>query len=250
MSRTPGRYGRKPRDTSRPAVTLENYLTGPLPAAPQVVDRASKVATWPVDLNSELGDCTIAAAAHEIQAWTAYAGTEETLPDSALLAAYEAVSGYVPGDPSTDQGAQVQDVLAYWRATGIGGNRLDSYAAIGDPANLPLLKSCLWIFGTVYLGINCPESAEQQFSDGVPWTVVPGSPIAGGHAIPLQRWDDGHVGSMEIVTWGALQRMTLAFARTYISEAWVPVSASWIDASEETITGLNLAELRADLAEL
>lgn len=246
--RKAGRYGRRPRDTSRWAPVLEHYLTGHLPAPPQVVDRASKVAAWPVDLNDQLGCCTIATASHEIQAWTAYARTQVILPDDAILSAYEAVGGYVPGDPSTDNGCQVQDVLAYWHSAGIGGHRIGAYAALGNPANLPLLKACLYTFGSVYLGLNLPASAEDQFASGVPWSVVPGSPLAGGHAVPLQRWDDSRAGPVEVVTWGQLQRMTLAFARTYLEEAWVIISQDWIEANGKTVTGLNLAELQADLA--
>ena len=158
------------------------------------------------------------------------------------------VGGYVPGDPSTDNGCEIQDILAYWQRTGVGGHKIAAYAALGDCTNLMLMKQCLQIFGTVYLGINCPESAESQFSAGEVWTVVPGSPIAGGHAIPLQRWDNAPLGDLEVVTWGALQRMTMAFATEYVEEAWVPVSTDWITANDVTITGLDLAQLEADLA--
>ena len=246
--RVPGKYGRKPRDTTRWAPTLEHYLTAELPPAPVIVDRASKVTSWPMYLNDSLGDCTCATVGHEIEAWTAYATAEVTLPQDDILALYEAVGGYVPGDPSTDNGCEIQDILAYWQRTGVGGHKIAAYAALGDCTNLMLMKQCLQIFGTVYLGINCPESAESQFSAGEVWTVVPGSPIAGGHAIPLQRWDNAPLGDLEVVTWGALQRMTMAFATEYVEEAWVPVSTDWITANDVTITGLNLAQLEADLA--
>jgi hypothetical protein len=257
--RVPGKYGRKPRDTTRWAPTLEHYLTAELPPAPVIVDRASKVSQWPMYLNGPdpsnppdipdgVGDCTCATVGHEIEAWTAYASAEVTLAQADILALYEAVGGYVPGDPATDNGCEIQDVLAYWRSTGVGGHKIAAYAALGDPANLALMKQCLQTFGTVYLGINCPQSAESQFSAGEVWSVVPGSPNAGGHAIPLQRWDDAPLGDMEIVTWGSLQRMTLEFATTYIEEAWVPVSADWLTARGDTITGIDLAQLESDLS--
>lgn len=246
--RTPGKYGRRPRDTTRWAPTLEHYLTAELPAAPPIVDRATKVSQWPMYLNDQLGDCTCATVGHEIEAWTAYASAEVSLADSDILALYEAVGGYVPGDPSTDNGCEIQDVLAYWQRTGVAGHKIAAYAALGDCTNLTLMKQCLQTFGTVYLGINCPQSAETQFSAGEVWTVVPGSPNAGGHAIPLQRWDEARLGDLEVVTWGSLQRMTMAFAAEYVEEAWVPVSADWVTANGDTITGFNLAQLEADLA--
>jgi hypothetical protein len=193
-------------------------------------------------------NCTCATVGHEIEAWTAYASAEVTLAQDDILALYEAVGGYVPGDPSTDNGCEIQDVLAYWQRTGVGGHKIAAYAALGDCTNLALMKECLQTFGTVYLGINCPQSAETQFSAGEVWTVVPGSPNAGGHAIPLQRWDNAALGDLEVVTWGSLQRMTMAFAAEYVEEAWVPVSADWLTASGDTVTGFNLAQLEADLA--
>jgi hypothetical protein len=246
--RVPGKYGRKSRDFAKWAPTLEHYLTAELPPAPLIVDRASKVASWPMYLNDQLGDCTCATVGHEIQAWTAYATAEVTLAQDDILALYEAVGGYVPGDPSTDNGCEIADVLAYWQKTGAGGHKISAYAALGDCSNLTLMKQCLNVFGTVYLGINVPRSAEDQFSAGEVWTVVAGSPIVGGHAIPLQRIDNAPLGDLEVVTWGALQRMTREFAQTYTEEAWVPVSADWLTANGSTIEGFDLAQLETDLA--
>lgn len=194
-------------------------------------------------LNDQIGDCTIATAAHEVEAWTAYSSTEASMSDASVLSAYKAISGY-NGNPDTDQGANVVDVLKYWQRTGIGGHKIVAWAALNS-LNLTLLKKVLNVFGTVYIGINCPQSAEDQFQDDVPWTYQPGSPIVGGHAIPIQRWDN-HIGSIQVVTWGALQRMTLSFAQHYIEEAYVVISQDWITANGDTILGLSLADLIAD----
>lgn len=240
-----GKFGRKPYDYNKPTVHLENYLTGSLPPAPKVIDRATKVKTWPMYLNDKIGDCTIAAAGHEIEAWTAYANVENLITNTSVLSVYEQISGYNPDDPSTDTGCEVTDVLKYWQKTGIGGHKIAAWAEI-DAGNITLMKQVLNVFGSVYLGINFPASADDQFNAGKPWSYVAGSPIEGGHAIPIQRWDDGHVGSIEVVTWGVLQRMTLGFARHYVEEAYVVVSQDWITANGDSIEGLSLPELIAD----
>lgn len=251
------KYGRLPRDTDRPALTLENYLTGAgLPPAPLIVDRASKVSSWPMYMNGPdpanppaspdgIGDCTCAAAGHMVQAWTAFAGTEHTIGDPGVLKAYEAVSGYDPVTGANDNGAQMQDVLAYWKKTGIGGHKVAGYAAMGDPTDLNLMRQVLNTFGTVYIGINCPASAQTQF--GQIWEWEPNSPIEGGHAIPLQQVVTDQDGIWHVVTWGALQKATIAFMEHYVEEAWAPVSQDWIDANGTTIEGLDLTQLLSDM---
>lgn len=240
------KLGRLPRDTTRPALTLENYLTGPgLPPAPLIVDRASKVSSWPMYSNDRIGDCTCAAAGHIIQGWTAYAGTESTVSNSAVLKGYEAVSGYNPVTGANDNGAQLQDVCKYWEQTGFAGHKLAGYAAFGDPTDLYLMRQVLNTFGTVYVGINCPESAQEQF--GQVWEWEPNSPIEGGHAICLQQVVTDQIGINHFVTWGALQKATNAFVEHYVEEAWCVVSQDWIGANGTTIEGLDLTQLLSDM---
>lgn len=239
---------------THPRLTAEDYLiTSSLPNLRGVtVDWCSQVSDWPMYLNDSIGDCTFAAAGHAIQAMTAYASSEVTLPSSAILSGYEAVGGYVPGDPSTDNGANMQDVCRYWQQTGIGGHKISAFAEVKNCKDVYVLKQVLDLFGTVYVGINCPQSALDQFNAGEVWSYVPGSPIAGGHAIVLQRqYPAGHsVGVMDIITWGAVHPMTFKFAEEYIEEAWAVVSPDWMTAKGVSPEGLNLEQLQADFSAL
>lgn len=252
MERQHGKFGRnKPySEEERPRLHLEDYLdTTTLPNLSGItVDWASKVPSWPMFLNDQIGDCTCAAAGHIIEAQTAYASTEFSISDDDVLTAYSAITGYVPGDPSTDTGAAVQDVLQYWHDAGIGGHSIGAFAAITNFTNVWLLRQALDIFGTVYLGINCPESALEQFRAGEVWSYVPSSPIAGGHAICLQRqYPVGHTyGVMDVITWGQIHPMTFNFVRNYVEEAWVVISPDWIKANGTAPNNLNLAAIEAD----
>lgn len=240
------KFGRNPRDFSKPALRLEDYVTASgLPAAPLCVDRASKVTSWPMYGNDSIGDCTIAAAGHMIQGWSAYANTEATIAQPDVITAYSAVSGYDPATGANDNGAQMSDVCAYWKNTGIGGHKIAGYAALGDPTDLTLLRQVLNTFGTVYVGINCPQSAQQEF--GQIWEYDPASPIAGGHAISLQQTVTGQNGIFHFTTWGALQKATIAFVEHYVEEAWCVVSNDWITANGTSVEGLNLTQLLADM---
>lgn len=239
MAHAYGKLDPHPEDT-HPRVYLRDHMTPVQP--PAVVDWASHILSWPMYLNNSLSDCTCAALGHSLEAWSTYAqGTTLTVPDSDVLDLYERM-GYRPGYPDTDRGAVEQDVLEEVRKNGIGGHRILAYAQV-DHKNLSEMKQALDIFGTVYLGFQVPQSAEDQFGQGEPWTVVDGSPVIGGHAINLQKWDTAY---MYPVTWGKLQPMDEKFWMTYGDEAWVIVTEDWLNAQGMTPTGLNLESLLAE----
>ena len=231
---------------THPRVKLASHLDmATLPPTPAVVDYASRVRSWPMYLNDRIGDCTCAGIAHSIQAWTAYGKRLVTLPNSAVLALYEAM-GYVPGDPSTDNGAVEQDVLAYVQKHGIGRHKILAYAQV-DHTNPDEMKTALNLFGSVYLGAQMPQSAMDQTNAGEPWTPVPGSPIEGGHCFVAQRWDTAAV-PMTVVTWGQLQRVSLDWWADNGLEAWVIITKDFFSASGVSGSGVNLATLGDDFS--
>jgi hypothetical protein len=268
------KLGRLPRDTSRWAPTLEDYLrtaprggtAGLLPVSDsEDVNLATKVTDIPMYMNGPdpgnppaspdgIGDCTIAGMAHAFTAMAVYAGKPQPLfSDAAILAAYCAVSGYDPATGADDNGAQMQDVLAYMRTAGMPDttgkvHKVIAYAALGNPADLLLLSECLATWGSVYTGINCPQSAEDQFGNG-PWLYEPDSPIIGGHAISLHRRRPyGSVtGVWDFSTWGALQPVTDPFIGHLAEEAWIFCTQDWIEASGETCDGVALSQLISDM---
>ena len=233
-----------PEDT-HPRVKLANHMTASLPPTPAVVDYASKVRSWPLYMNDQIGDCTAAGIAHSVQAWTAYSKGLVTLPNSAVLGLYEAF-GYVPGHPDTDRGAVEQDVLKYVQQNGVGGHKILAYAQV-DHKNPDEMKTALNLFGSLYLGANIPQSAMDQTGSGQPWSVVTGSPIDGGHCFVAQRWDTSP-NPMQVVTWGQLQRVSVEWWLDYGLEAWVMISADWFNASGMSGSGIAMPELGDDFA--
>ena len=197
------KLGRRPPDYRKPRLWLEDYAIGALPTPVYPLDRAVGT-SWPMYLNDTLGDCTIAGLGHMVGAWSKIIhGTagEVLFTNDVIEAVYSAVGGYVPGDPNTDNGCVMSDVLAYWQSTGVSGHKISAYAQLSDTSEASL-NWALKNFGSVYLGINCPQSAQQQFGNA-PWTYVKGSPIAGGHCITLQS--NASAGVYGFTTWGALQ---------------------------------------------
>lgn len=231
---------------THPRVKLANHMSlSNLPPTPAVVDYASKVRVWPGYMNEQIGDCTAAGIAHSIQAWTAYTGRPVTLPNSAVLALYEAF-GFIPGDPATDNGAVEQDVLHYVMQNGVGGHKILAYAQV-DHTNPEAMKTALNLFGSLYLGANMPQSAMEQTGSGQPWTVETGSPIEGGHCFVAQRWDTA-AAPMQVVTWGQMQRVSLEWWLDYGLEAWVMISQDWFLANGQSVSGVELPELGDEFA--
>lgn len=262
MPRQAGKYGRRRPDPGRRRLTLEKYLDPRtalsrrgLPPVPltQDVDRASAVQSWPMYLNDQLGDCTIAAIGHMYGAWTTYAAGHEALfSDDAIQSVYSRVGGYVPGDPNTDQGCVMQDVLADQQSNGIADqagklHQVAGYAAFGNPADEVLLGQVLDVFGTVYVGINVQQQMETEFSEQQPWTWDPNGESIGGHAICLQRRLGSGNAPLEYVTWGALQPATVGFQAGAAEEAWAVVTQDWLQANGTTVEGLDLQQLLADM---
>lgn len=246
----PYRNGRLAPDYRQSRLWLEDYQdASSLPVFKPLVDYCSQVSSWPMYLNDELGDCTFAGLGHAEGAWTKYTtGTELILPDAAMLDGYEAVGKYVPGNPGTDNGCVMSNVLAYAASTGLpSGTKILSYAQMKDTHELKL-NVALQLFGSVYLGVNLPKSAEDQFSANQVWSYVKGSPIVGGHCIVLQKFENNSNGDYTVITWGQAQRVTLEWMRTYLEEAWVILSPQWLNAQGNTITGVNVQQLQADMA--
>jgi hypothetical protein len=251
LNRVAGEYGRnKPHPSAtHPRVMLEDHVEfNKLPSAPSLIDWCSKVKSWPLYLNDQLGDCTCAEVGHAIQAFTAYSGTEIDIPESAVLSLYEYM-GYAPGNPSTDNGAVIQDVLKAMTTVGCGGHTYKVFARLSDIHNMGRVYQALDLFGSVYLGINCPDSAASQFKSHQTWTYVPGSSVEGGHAIALQRKNEDE--TLDVITWGAVQRMDQSFWDNYVEEAWVVITEDWFNQkSQDTPTGLNLNSLMEDFSSL
>lgn len=105
MSAIPGKLGKLPAAHDPRTLQFGNYAAA-LPAPPPARSWfVHQIPDYGVMLNDTLSDCVPAATGHAVQIWTSDAtGVMATVPDSAILAAYSLMGGYVPGNPATDQG--------------------------------------------------------------------------------------------------------------------------------------------------
>ena len=100
------KLGRLPKQEDPGTLKLETYLTPALAPSPAATDWTTKVQSWPMFENDTVGDCTCAAAGHDIEAWTITAtGVEAQLTNQQVIAAYSAITGYDPATGANDNGA-------------------------------------------------------------------------------------------------------------------------------------------------
>lgn len=205
------------------------------------------VETWPMYGNNELGDCVFACAGHMLQNWSAHGGKEIRATNEDILAVYEAVGGYKPGDPSTDNGAVITEFLTWWQKHPIAGKTISGWASV-NPKDLDQVKQAIYVFGGIDIGIQVPQSAMDQFQAGENWEVSDDPTIIGGHSICVFGY--GAQGCA-CITWGKIQYMSWEFFQTYCDEAYAIVSPDFIEsATKKTEFGLDLAALERDLKEI
>lgn len=191
-----------------------------LPTPPAVFGRYSEVSDWGMLANDQYGDCVWAGAAHEHMLWTKVSGLPEAqFNDVDCLSDYSAVAGFAFSADS-DTGTDVSDAAAYRRKTGVldaAGQRHLVTAYMGlTPGDFDEMLQAVYLFGSVGVGINFPNSAGDQFDRGQPWDVVPGSRLDGGHYVScVGRAPSGNA---VVITWGKPIEMTRAFYEMYNDE--------------------------------
>jgi hypothetical protein len=231
--------GKLPAQPARPHLKFSAVLAEAREAAPAAPPAsclyADPAITWDMLGNATVGDCTCAEAGHQVNQLTWYGSGTEVKPTTAqVLAFYSAITGYNPKDPSTDTGAYVQDVLAYWRKNGLIGHKIVAYAAV-DVANVTEVKQAIALFGSLNVGLNFPSSAMDQFNAGQDWDVVKGATIEGGHCVMVLGYD---AAGLDLITWGKRIRMTWAFWKKYVDEAWIVLDQDGVKKAGAYFTGL------------
>lgn len=242
--------GRNRPQPAKPHLKFARLVKADQPAPPAKFDWLTAVPEdiWGMQGNDAVGDCTCAGVAHK-RIGDVFVNQGKTLKVTAAttLKFYSAITGYKPSDPDSDQGALCQDVLAYWLKHGFQGEKIFAFAKV-DLSDEAEVKRAISTFGQVYCGFNVPGTAMDQFNEGKPWSVVKGSQIEGGHCVTIGAYD---ADTYTAVTWGATQKMTKGFFKTYFDEMWVIVTEDMIDAKSGLDKyGLSLAALKVDFAAL
>jgi hypothetical protein len=190
--------------------------------------------------------------------WAHLFGTQPTPPtQNQIIDAYSKITGYTPGDPSSDKGADLLSVLKYWQKTGIAGQKIGAYAEI-PTYDIDTLKWTIDRLGVAYVGIQLPAawlaarraagvageaaSPVQSFSTRRKWY----SPATwqnpfNGHCVIYDGYDDT---GFRCVSWGTTMTVSVEFHHAYCDEAYAIIPPEVADGTK-SIEGLGEERLLA-----
>lgn len=220
-------------------------------ATPPATIPVPKVTAWGMDGNDQYGNCGMCGSSHLIAAWDAITGSADPIPDEAqTIEQYKAITGCVTAGDANDTGLVLSDVLKLWSNVGLfGDNKIAAYAPVNHKAIVDIHQA-IAEYGGCYVGVNLPQSAEDQFNAGMPWTLVGDAPV-GGHCVVFIAYDAGSSrgpGWLYAVTWGKVVRVDWTWFAHYATEAWAIVPQEFVESGKGPL--LNLAQLQADIATL
>ena len=205
-------------------------------------------------MNDQLGCCVIAAGGHFVGIETSNADDQFIYSDDQILKDYSAISGYVQGDPSTDNGCDEQTAFQYWQTTGFAdGTKLDKYLGL-NAENQTQIMQAMDLFENLFFGVELPDAWISPFpnASGFVWDVGTPDPN-NGHAFLGVGYNAQGV---QIDTWGLIGTLTWAGVAALCSpgsggQLYVLLTPDQIpQATEKAPDGLNWAQLTADFAAL
>src|SRR5919109_2284021 len=138
------KMGRRPPKPGGLRLSFARYAGVPLPAPPSTCSYSDKALPVLVDImgNDELGDCVCACFGHLAGVATGNAGDLFHATLDQVVSMYSAIGGYVPGDPSTDQGCDEQVGLKYLKTTGFpNGTKALGYLAVNPNNTIEVMQA-------------------------------------------------------------------------------------------------------------
>lgn len=232
------KYGKLPATRPFGVSDLSVYADGKMPSPPPSVDFYTGL-SLPIDANDQYGDCVMAAVAHLIEAWN-----DEVKEPDAIPTSDEVVAEYFKLTGGADSGLNESSTLTLWHRQGLFGHKIAAFAPL-DVRNILAIHQAVAFYGGAMFGIQCPESAQEDFAAGQPWTYDPSSPVDGGHAIAPLGYDQHYV---YCATWGGVAPVTYPFLGAYLDEAYAIIPNEFVEAGRGP--KLDLKTLQADLSRI
>jgi hypothetical protein len=202
-------FGRNRPRFHFPRLSIKNYLGKALPNPPPSWNwrRLAMSSISQMYLNDTEGDCVIAEMCHSEGIFTGNANGGPVIftPDQ-VNTLYSAIGGYVPGDPSTDNGCDIQTALSYWGNKGLLNGELKNqgYLAV-NPSDKTEIQIALFLFENLCFGVELPDAWINPVPEdsGFIWDVAGAPDPDNGHCFLGFGYDYGGV---NISTW-AMQGM-------------------------------------------
>ena len=267
-------FGRKRSLVEHPRLKMNNYMLSALPTPPSQYGyaREAQIELHQMYLNDQLGDCVEACIAHAVGVFGAQNGAQWIFTPAQITALYSAWGGYVPGNPSTDNGTDIQTALAGWQKHGapgpdvsaffkpvIGAPKYKAHQIIGslklDAANMQEVRTAIWLFENAILGLELPDAWINPFpnASGFVWDVAGAPDPNNGYCVLVTNYNPS---GLLIATWALNGVMTDAAFQEYCGtanggEVYAVLSEDIIDrAQQKAPNGIAWSSLVADLKSL
>lgn len=200
---------------------LGNYLRASLPAPPTSCDYspAALKALAQMYGNDTLGDCVIAGGYHIVGVETGNAGDMFIATQAQIIKDYSGIGGYVPGDPSTDNGCDEDTATNWWESHGFANGTKLLGAISADPSSIIEDMQGLYLFEDCMFGVNLPDAWVNPMpsKSGFVWNAAGAPDPENGHCfvgygytskgILISTW-----GMTGLITWAAVAKYCAASA--------------------------------------
>ena len=212
------RLGRRRPVAHCPRLSLGSYLMRSLAPPPATCDYTPSAASALAQMygNDTLGDCVIAGMGHVVGVLTGNAGGPPFVYTSPqIITLYEAIGGYDPNNPATDQGCDEQTALNYWENNGApaGSHQIAGWLAV-DATNQVECQTAMYLFENLFFAVELPDAwiNPAPATSGFVWDVAGAGNPQSGHAFVGVGYDGNGVA---ISTWGMTGTVTYAAMAAY-----------------------------------
>lgn len=240
------RFGKKPPIIDYRTLYFNKYVKEDIPEPPEEYENLDKVFVnlldqnvgflFPMDKNDELGDCTIAGAAHAITVYHGLIKQRDIPPEKEVVKVYNHLTGGV------DSGLAMLDVLNYWRRTGMFNNKIMAFMRV-NAHNHKHVKQAIKLFGGLFIGFQVHQECIDEFNERKPWS--PGNFIYSGHAVYVTGYDES---TLNMLTWGSTQKGFWTWWDIAVDEAYAILPPEALE--EGFAPGFDLIKLQDDLQEV
>lgn len=218
-----------------------------------------------IEGNNQAGDCVEAEEAHFLAVVTANAKILYAYVTAAVLAMYSALTGYVIGDATTDQGTNPLDCLDYFTKNAYADGSTNLGYVLVDGRNQTEIQQAIAWFGNLKMWCCLPSAYTSPLParNGFVWDVAPPNMqqghcfggygyIAKGDAPEAVKVLGCNALGVIIATWGLVGTMTWAA----VAALCVPenggglatrLSRDWIEANGSTPFGETADQVEAAL---
>ena len=234
-------------DPSRKRVFSEGRRLFGAQIAPQSVLRTGIDPDPQMFGNDTLSDCTAVSTYNGARAIDKLVNQTSSIDLNVdihnVIQFYSECTGYIPGDASTDNGADIDHVMRTAMLSGIptnGSTRLYPLIAEFEPGDLESIRNALNMFGALHFGVGLAV-ADQDTS--VVWdTTTPGDQRQGSwgwHDLNLWEYDGkADTDLVTLLTWGGKQKATWRWVKARMGICTAMAFHQLVTPQMKTVNGL------------